>query len=237
MNQTVTFTLDGREIEGRAGQTIMEAADEAGVYIPRLCALKGLLPHGSCRVCVVMVNGRPQTACTQPVTPGAIVDNKSEKLQDMRKAMIEMLFVEGNHYCMYCEKSGNCELQALAYRFGITAPRFPYMFPERDLDATHPGVFIDRNRCVLCARCVRASETLDEKHVFDFVGRGPKKMIAVDAEHGLGATDLKATDRAIDACPVGAIVRKRTAYRTPVGQRKYDHQPIGSEIESGAKEA
>ena len=77
----------------------------------------------------------------------------------MRRDVIDMLFVEGNHFCMFCEKSGNCELQALAYRFGITAPKYPFAFPQRELDASHPEIFIDRNRCILCGRCVRASRS------------------------------------------------------------------------------
>ncbi len=149
MNDTFQFTVDGVDITGRRGQTIIEAADEAGIYIPRLCYLKGLVPHGSCRVCTVMVNGRPQAACTQPAASGMVVENETETLKDARKNIVEMLFVEGNHFCMFCEKSGNCELQAMAYRFGIAAPRFPYLFPQRELDASHPEVFVDKNRCIL----------------------------------------------------------------------------------------
>ena len=143
MNHTFTFTIDGVEVRGRPGQTIMQAADEAGIYIPRLCAHKELVPHGSCRVCTVFVNGRPQSACTQPAAPGIIVENETEALLAIRRSLIDMLFVEGNHFCPFCEKSGNCELQALAYRFGITAPQHPYLFPKRDLDASHPDIFIE----------------------------------------------------------------------------------------------
>jgi [NiFe] hydrogenase diaphorase moiety small subunit len=140
-----------------------------------------------------------------------------------------MLFVEGNHFCMFCEKSGNCELQALAYRLGITAPRHPYLFPKREVDASHPDIFLDRNRCVLCARCVRASRDLDGKQVFSFVGRGPHKKIAVNAAARLADTDVDAADKAVALCPVGAILRKRVGYAVPIGQRLYDHQPIGSQ--------
>jgi [NiFe] hydrogenase diaphorase moiety small subunit len=132
---------------------------------------------------------------------------------------------------MFCEKSGNCELQALAYRFGITAPKYPYMFPNRDVDTSHPEIWIDRNRCILCARCVRASRDLDGKNVFQFVGRGSDKRIAVNARARLADTDVDVTDKAIEICPVGALVRKGTAYAIPIGQRQYDHTPIGSEIE------
>ena len=235
MSDTITLTIDGVEITGEPGQTIMQAADAAGIYIPRLCAKDGLSPYGACRVCTVMVNGRPQAACTQPIAPGMVVENDTEKLLEIRRSIIDMLFVEGNHFCMFCEKSGNCELQALAYRFGIQAPRYPYMFPKQDVDATHPDIWIDRNRCILCARCVRASRDLDGKGVFEFVGRGPEKRIAVNAQANLGETNADVTDQAVDICPVGALLKKRVGYAIPVGQRKYDKMPIGSEIEAKAK--
>ena len=231
MADTITFVLDGEEIKAKKGQTIMEAADEAGIYIPRLCAFEGLPPQGACRVCTVFVNGRPQSACTHPVAEGIIVENDTEKLKEIRTRIIELLFVEGNHYCMFCEKSGNCELQALGYRFGMAAPTLPFMFPDRDVDASHPDVFLDRNRCVLCGRCVRASKTLDGKQVFQFTGRGADKKISVNAEANLADTELESADKAVDVCPVGVILRKRQGYAVPVGQRKYDHEPIGSEIE------
>jgi len=232
MSDTVNFIIDGVEIQGCQGQTILEAAEAAGIYIPRLCYMKDLAPHGSCRVCTVMVNGRPQTACTQPVADGLVVENDSERINAWRRDIIDMLFVEGNHFCMFCEKSGNCELQAMAYRFGITAPKYPYQFPKRDVDASHPDIFIDRNRCILCGRCVRASQDLDGKNVFQFVSRGRNKRVAVNAEARLADTDIDISDKAINVCPVGAILRKRVGYATPIGKRLYDHKPIGSDIET-----
>jgi [NiFe] hydrogenase diaphorase moiety small subunit len=232
MSDTMTLTIDGVDIPARPGQTILEAADEAGIYIPRLCAKDGLCAYGSCRVCTVLANGRPQAACTQPAADGMIVESESDKIQDIRRSIVEMLFVEGNHYCMYCEKSGNCELQALAYRMGIAAPRYPYQFPDRKVDATHPDILIDHNRCVLCARCIRASRDLDGKGVFGFVGRGKDRRVAVNAEARLVDTDIDVTDKAVDVCPVGAILTKRVGYAVPVGERTYDHKPIGSDIEA-----
>ena len=113
--------------------------------------------------------------------------------------------------------------------------RLLMQFPKRDVDMTHPQIWVDRNRCILCGRCVRASRDLDGKHVFEFVGRGAEKRVAVNAEANLGDTDADVTDRAIEICPVGALMRKRVGYAVPVGERKYDHQPIGSDIEQAAK--
>ena len=234
MSDKITLTIDGVEVHGTPGQTIMQAADTAGIYIPRLCTAEGLVPHGSCRVCTVLVNGRPQAACTQPIAEDMVVENNTDELLKVRRNIIEMLFVEGNHFCMFCEKSGNCELQALAYRFGITAPRHPYLFPRREVDASHPDIFIDRNRCILCGRCVNASRDLDGKNVFEFVGRGPGKRVAVNADANLGDTDAAVTDRAVEVCPVGALLVKRVGYAVPIGRRLYDHKPIGSDIEPTA---
>lgn len=236
MPEKITFSIDGRTIEAQAGQTILEAADEAGIYIPRLCHMKGLVPHGSCRVCTVMVNGRPQAACTQPVAPNMMVDNNTEKLLAWRRSIVDMLFVEGNHFCMFCEKSGNCELQAMAYRLGITAPPYPYLFPKRDVDASHPDILIDRDRCILCGRCVAASRDLDGKAVFEFSGRSIDKRLEVNAAARLKDTNIDISDRAVEVCPVGAILKKRIGYAVPIGERLYDKEPIGTEIErkSGA---
>ncbi len=233
MSDAIVFTIDGKEISGRPGDTILVAADGAGVWIPRLCAMKGLTPWGSCRVCTVKTNGRFGAACTTPIAPGMVVENETEELLALRRDLIDMLFVEGNHYCMSCEKSGNCELQALAYRFGILAPSFPYLFPDRDMDLSHPDVLLDRNRCVLCARCVRASREIDGKHELGFLGRGPEKRIAADSEGPLEGTRLAVDDAAVAACPTGSLLRKRVGFAVPVGERAYDAKPIGSDIESG----
>ncbi len=236
MSDTVKITIDGKEIEAQMGQTILEAADEAGIYIPRLCSHPELKPIGSCRVCTVICDGRPQAACVKPVMDGMVIENETPELLQHRRNIIDMMFVEGNHFCMFCEKSGNCELQALAYRFGITAPQYPFQFPEKEVDASHPDIMLDHNRCVMCARCVRASQELDGKQVFGFVGRGPDKRIAVNAEADLAGSDANARDRAVEACPTGTLLTKRVGYKIPVGERRFDREPIGSEIENPVAE-
>ena len=231
MSDPIFFFIDEREIEARAGESILAAAERAGVYIPRLCAREGMDAHGSCRICTVRVNGRPVAACTTPASPGAVVENETEELDELRRSLIEMLFVEGTHVCPCCEKSGECELQALSYRFGIAAPRYPMLFPKRALDATHPELMVDHNRCVLCSRCIRASRDLDGKHVFDFVNRGATRRVAINDRLQLSRTGLASSDAAASSCPVGALLKKRQGFRIPVGQRSYDEEPIGTAIE------
>lgn len=230
--KTVTIIIDGVEVKADPSQTILQAADAVGKYIPRLCYHPDLPPGGHCRLCTVKVNGRPQSACTFPVAEGLVIESDTEELNALRRNIVEMLFVEGNHYCPACEASGNCELQAMGYRLGLLAPTFPYLRQKRELDATHRDVYIDRDRCILCGRCARASREVDGKGAFGFDGRGIKKRIAVDGAHGLSETALDAADKAAQVCPTGCIVVKRKGWAVPVGQRKYDHQPIGSEIEA-----
>jgi [NiFe] hydrogenase diaphorase moiety small subunit len=231
MSETITFTIDGIEVTGQAGQTILQAADGAGIYIPRLCWAKELAPGGHCRVCTVLVNGRPQSACTHPIGKGLTVQHDTPELQQWRKSVVEMLFVEGNHFCPVCEKSGNCELQAMGYRMAVTTPAHTFQNPKRLLDASHPDVFVDGNRCILCGRCVRASRDVDGKNVFQFVGRGTHSRVAVNSDANLAGTNLSAADAAARLCPVGSILVKRVGYAVPVGRRLYDQQPIGSDIE------
>lgn len=229
MTRKIEFSVDGVKVAGLAGQTVLKAADAAGIYIPRLCAYKDLLPHGSCRLCSVRVNGRIQAACVQTIFDGMVVENETEEIRDFRRALIDMLFVEGNHFCMFCEKSGLCELQALAYRFGIAAPQYPYLNPDRPIDLSHPDVYLDHNRCIQCGRCVRVSQQLDHKNVFQFVGRGHRKRLQVNGE-ALAATGLAVTDEVTAACPAGALMKKRVGYAIPIGRRAFDRQPIGSAV-------
>ncbi len=232
-----TFTIDGIEVPAHAGQTIMEAADEAGVYIPRLCDHQGLRHQGSCRVCTVKAGGRSVAACTQPAAPGQAVENETPHLTKMRRDLVEMLFHEGNHLCPICEASGNCELQAMAYRLDMTeATKFPYLEPCRALDASHPDIALDTNRCISCGRCIRASQDVDGKGIFGYVGRGIHRRVAVNGEN-LADTNAEVTDHAIskDVCPVGCIIRKRVGFAVPIGEREFDHGLIGHEIEEKRK--
>ena len=228
-----TITIDGIAVTARPGQTIMEAADAAGIYIPRLCDHEGLRHQGGCRVCTVKAGGRSVAACTQPASPGLAVENETPHLRDLRRDLVEMLFHEGNHLCPICEASGNCELQAMAYRLDMIEPtKFPYLEPTRPVDASHPDIALDTNRCISCGRCIRASEDVDGKAVFGYVGRGIHRRVAVDGVD-LAHTDAALTDDAIsaDVCPVGCIIRKRVGFSVPIGERDFDHQLIGEAIE------
>jgi [NiFe] hydrogenase diaphorase moiety small subunit len=222
-----SFTLDGAVIEFRAGDTIMDAALRTGAYIPHLCHNPEFEPHGSCRVCLVEVNGRRVSACTQPATAGMQVDSASDAIGDARRSLLQMLFVEGNHVCPGCEKSGECQLQAVAYYSNMLSPHFTHFFPRREVDASHPDFAIDYNRCILCELCVRASRDVDGKNVFTISGRGIDSHLVVNSPSGkLGDSDFTAADKAAHVCPVGAILPKHRGFEQPIGKRLYDRQPI-----------
>ena len=231
MNKKIKFTIDGKECESEEGRFIVEAAKENGVYIPTLCNYPGLKPKGSCRICTVKVNGKLMTACTSPVHEGMEIENNTEELNDARKSIIELLFVSGNHFCPACEKSGNCELQGLAYRFKMMVPRYPFGFPARNVDASHPLIIKDQNRCILCKRCIRGIKNTEGKSIFAYKYRSNKSEVVVDPVLALELTPEKARE-AMDICPVGSIIMREIGFITPIGQRKYDNVPIGNDIEN-----
>jgi [NiFe] hydrogenase diaphorase moiety small subunit len=173
----------------------MDAALRADEYIPHLCHNPAFTPHGSCRVCVVEVNGRHISACTLPAAENMEVDNSSEEIVKLRRNLLQMLFVEGNHVCPGCEKSGACQLQAVAYYTGMLNPHYTHFFPRRSLDASHPDIVIDFNRCILCELCVRASRDVDNKNVFSISGRGLNSHLVINSSTGkLGDSELSTSD-------------------------------------------
>lgn len=226
-----TLSIDGKPIPFQAGDSIMEAATRAGVYIPHLCYDPEFSTQGNCKLCEVKVNGRNCSACTFPAAAGQTVLSNTRELNETRRTITQMLFVEGNHLCPGCEKTGNCKLQAVAYSVNMMDNRFPLFYPKREVDSSHPDILLDRNRCIFCEMCVRASHEVDGKEVFAIAGRGIRNHLVVNSESGLlKDSDLEASDRAASVCPVGAIIIKRHGYEVPIGQRIYDQQPI-SEVE------
>jgi [NiFe] hydrogenase diaphorase moiety small subunit len=236
MNATQTFQLDGEEIAFTPGQTIMQAAKAAGVYIPHLCWHPDFPAHGSCKLCTVKVNGRLGSACTMEAQAGAEVENRTAEIDDKRRTMLQMLFAEGNHFCPSCEKSGNCVLQATAYELKMMSPHFDMFYPDRPVDASHPDVLLDFNRCIMCSLCVTASRDVDRKNVFAMGGRGILgRKVHINSESGrLGDTDFAVTDRAAHICPVGVILPKRKGFAVPIGERQYDKAPISAQVKETA---
>lgn len=227
---TDTFLLDGQDIPFTPGQTVLQAALTAGRYIPHLCYHPEFKPHGSCKVCTVKVGARTAASCTLPAQSGLEIESNSEEMNALRRTLVQMLFAEGNHFCPSCEKSGNCALQALGSDLGVMTAGFRHFYPDRPVDASHPDILLDFNRCILCELCVRASCEVDGKCVFTLSGRGITKHLIVNAPSGqLADTDIALTDKAMQVCPVGVILTKRVGFAKPIGQRRYDQRPISAQ--------
>jgi [NiFe] hydrogenase diaphorase moiety small subunit len=230
LNARPTFLLDGVEVPFEPGQTVMQAALAAGRHIPHLCYHPEFKPHGSCKVCTARVDGRMMTSCTVPAEMATEVESDTEELNDLRRTLVQMLFAEGNHFCPSCEQSGSCLLQALGYDLGVMTAGFRHLFPDRPVDASHPDILLDFNRCILCELCVRASREVDGKDVFALAGRGIAKHLVVNAESGrLADTNAAVTDKAMSVCPVGVILRKRQGFRVPIGERRFDRSPVSQQ--------
>ena len=224
------FMLDDRAVTFLPGQSILQAATEAGVFIPHLCFHQGLSVHGSCRVCLVKVNGRFVSACTTPAVGDMQVENNNEEVNAYRRQLLEMLFTEGNHLCPSCEKSGACTLQSVAIFCGMLSPQLEFAYPKRSVDASHADYLIDYNRCINCELCVRASSELDNKSVFRMVGRGKECHLVVNSIDGLlASSDFDKSDHAADICPVGAILPKHMGFSVPIGKRRFDVTPLVAE--------
>lgn len=234
--ETLTFSLDGEDVAFVPGETLLQAATRAGRYIPHLCWHPEFPPHGSCRLCSVKVDGRAGAACTVRAAAGQEVESHTEELDAHRKTLLQMLFIEGNHFCPSCEKSGNCLLQATAYQMGMEDPHFEEFYPDRPVDASHADILLDFNRCILCELCVRASREVDGKSVFEIGGHGIATHLLVNSMSGrLADTTMTLQDRAASICPVGVILPKRRGFMIPIGERKYDEKSVAEQVEGKSR--
>ena len=207
--EAMRVKIDGRSYDANPGKTILEVAEENGIKIPFLCHLKGLTDVGVCRVCIVDVRGQLVPACTTVVTDGMEVLTSTDAVAAYRRSVVELLFAEGNHVCAFCVSNGGCELQDLACDVGMHSVRVPYAFPRNRVDASHPRFLVDRDRCVLCGRCVRACSEIEGAHTWDFAERGRAVRVITDLDVDWGkAATCTGCGKCVEVCPTGAIVRK-----------------------------
>jgi formate dehydrogenase major subunit len=210
----VHIKIDGKPVVAESDQTILEAAQAAGFDIPVLCYHPALSSWGACRMCLVEVEGMRglQTACTCPVADGMEIETESESVVEVRKFVLELLFSERNHYCMFCQMSGDCELQDLAYRYGLDHFTYPRPFEKLDVDASRKYFIMDHNRCILCTRCVRACSEIAANHTLNVRERGAESMIMADLDVPFGDSTCVECGTCLQVCPTGALVDARSAY-------------------------
>jgi [NiFe] hydrogenase diaphorase moiety small subunit len=139
----------------------------------------------------------------------------------MRKAIVEMMFAEGNHFCPSCEKSGNCSLQHMGYELGVSASRFPHLFEDRLIDYHPRRMVLEHNRCIKCRRCVEEVKSPDGKRVFTYLNRGNDTRVGIDYTQEALLSDEQAHD-AMNLCPTGAILVRGMTPLKPFGDRPFD---------------
>jgi formate dehydrogenase major subunit len=210
----VNITINGHPAQVPDGITILEAAKRLGVEIPTLCHHPALQDIGACRLCVVEVSGRRevQPACVFPVSDKLVIQTETPKTAAMRRFALEMLFSERSHYCMYCEMSGDCELQSLAYRYGLDRSAYPVPHEHLPVDATRQYFIMDHNRCILCRRCIRACGELAGNFTLGLKARGAKTIISADMDAPLGESSCVACGTCLQVCPTGALIDIKSVY-------------------------
>jgi bidirectional [NiFe] hydrogenase diaphorase subunit len=206
-----TLTIDGREVGAREDQTILDVARENGIFIPTLCELPGLSNPGACRLCLVEVKGvnKLLPACVTRVAEGMEVSVTSERIDRIRRGILELLFAERNHVCSVCVANGHCDLQSLALRLGLTHVHFPYQYPKLPVDASHERFLVDHNRCILCARCVRVCDEIEGAHTWDVMARGVECRVITDLAQPWGKSEsCTGCGKCVQVCPTGALSEK-----------------------------
>ena len=224
MSEVRTLLIDGKDVAARSDQTILSAAQDNEISIPTLCHLEGLSDVGACRLCVVEVEGTPKLlpSCTTRVEEGMKIITTSERLVAYRRKMIEMFFVERNHICAVCVANNDCELQDLARRLGVDHFELPLMHPKLPVDATHERFAIDHNRCILCTRCVRVCDEVEQAHTWDVAGRGAESLIVSDLGTPWGiSTTCTSCGKCVQVCPTGALFEKGRSVAEPKARRPY----------------
>ena len=204
----VKLKINGIEVEAPEGTMILKAAKDKGIDIPTLCNLEGLTSYGGCRLCLVEVSGSPKLfpACATPVSPGIEVTTNSERLHEYRKMTVQLLLTERTHICSVCVANDHCELQNLANQLGVDHAIFERNFTREEIDSTHDFLVIDRNRCILCTRCIRVCDEIEGVHTLDLQLRGKDAQVIMDLDNKwVNSCSCTSCRKCAKVCPVGAI--------------------------------
>jgi formate dehydrogenase major subunit len=222
----VTLEIDGKKVTVPVGTSIMRAAVNAGVQVPKLCATDNLEAFGSCRLCLVEIEGRPGTpaSCTTPVATGMKVRTQSAKLARMRRGMMELYISDHPLDCLTCAANGNCELQDMAGVVGLREVRYGYdgenHFKNAEKDESNPYFTFDPGKCILCSRCVRACEEVQGTFALTIDGRGFASKVSAGGEQFLDS-ECVSCGACVQACPTATLIEK-----TVIAQGQGEHSIV-----------
>jgi bidirectional [NiFe] hydrogenase diaphorase subunit len=218
---TVPVTIDGQQTKGIEGERILDLARRVGVDVPTLCDLDGLSVHGGCRLCLVEIEGehRLAPACATEIASEMEVRTSTPQLRAHRRRIVELLFAEGNHICAVCVSNGSCELQDLAATHDVDHIPYELGYEREDVDASHPSFVLDRDRCVLCTRCVRVCAEIEGAAVWEIAHRGTASRLVAELDVPWGeASSCTSCGKCVQVCPTGALSFRGSA----VGEMRHD---------------
>ena len=207
---TVNLKINGHEVSVASGSTVLDAARSAGIKIPTLCDHPALAPIGACRVCLVEVKGQRtlQPACTFPVGEGMEVTTHSEQAEEARRFVLELLLSDHPLDCMTCERTGSCELQDLAYQYGLKQTRFPGVQHRYAVDTTNPFYIRDYDKCIVCRRCVRACDEINGVEAIGMIQRGFDTKVGTPFDGTMQDSVCEFCGMCVELCPTAALVPK-----------------------------
>ena len=201
-----TITIDGRKVEFTDEKNLLTVIRKAGIDIPTLCYHSELSTFGACRLCTVEDDrGRTFASCSEEPRDGMVIYTNTGKLKKYRKLIIELLLASHCRDCTTCVKSGDCNLQTLAHRFGVTSVRYSNYREQKPLDFSSPSIVRDPNKCILCGNCVRVCNELQGVGALDFAFRGSEAMVMPAFDKEIAATDCVNCGQCQIFCPTGAI--------------------------------
>jgi len=205
----INLTIDGNKVQAKPGEKVLFAALDAGIYLPNLCAIRGVRPHTGCRLCFVEIDGKPKpiTACTEEVTEGMAVRTDTEHVRRLQRTALELLLASHPIVCKSCPANGNCELQKIASFLHIKLKQKRFRTKHRDLpvDDSHPDITLDPNLCILCGKCVWACNEEREIGALNYAFRGDRTIISPFGGDRLVDTRCDGCGLCAEVCPVGAI--------------------------------
>jgi len=204
---TVTLTINGQEVTVPAGTTVLDAALGAGFFVPTFCHDPAYPGYGGCRICVVEIKGARNlpASCVTAAAPGMVVETDSPAVMEARKTILELMLANHPVDCMTCEKSGDCRLQDYAFRYEVKAANFGGAKKEYDFDDSNPYISRDMEKCILCGKCVRTCQDVEDRGVISFAYRGFKTKVSTAMDSSLAESACVSCSRCVSVCPVGAL--------------------------------